>query len=139
MSARAKPITREQAQAALSGNLCRCTGYRPILDAAQAMQTAAPCAVDEAKVLSKLELLAHIPRGLEADLSYDISHAPWPPCWQRARATPRPNWWPGCTDVGLWVTKQHRQFAQVLDVTRVAELRRVSRTRTTSPLAPPSR
>jgi xanthine dehydrogenase small subunit len=25
----------------------------------------------------------------------------------------------GCTDVGLWVTKQHRQFAQVLDVTRV--------------------
>jgi xanthine dehydrogenase small subunit len=27
--------------------------------------------------------------------------------------------------VGLWVTKQHRQFAQVLDITRVAELRRV--------------
>ncbi|MGZ5888962.1 MAG: FAD binding domain-containing protein, partial [Ramlibacter sp.] len=31
----------------------------------------------------------------------------------------------GCTDVGLWVTKQHREFAQVLDVTRAAELRRV--------------
>ena len=31
----------------------------------------------------------------------------------------------GCTDVGLWVTKQHRQFDQVLDVTQVAELRRV--------------
>ena len=25
----------------------------------------------------------------------------------------------GCTDVGLWVTKQHRQFTQVLDVTRM--------------------
>jgi CO/xanthine dehydrogenase FAD-binding subunit len=33
----------------------------------------------------------------------------------------------GCTDVGLWVTKQHRDFAKVLDVTRVAELRRVER------------
>jgi xanthine dehydrogenase small subunit len=31
----------------------------------------------------------------------------------------------GCTDVGLWVTKQHRQFGQVLDVTRARELRRV--------------
>jgi xanthine dehydrogenase small subunit len=29
----------------------------------------------------------------------------------------------GCTDVGLWVTKQHRAFP-VLDVTRVTELRR---------------
>jgi xanthine dehydrogenase small subunit len=31
----------------------------------------------------------------------------------------------GCTDVGLWVTKQHQRFAQVLDVTRARELRRV--------------
>ena len=31
----------------------------------------------------------------------------------------------GCTDVGLWVTKLHRQFAQVLDVTRAQELRRI--------------
>lgn len=31
----------------------------------------------------------------------------------------------GCTDVGLWVTKQHKQFARILDVTRVAELRQV--------------
>jgi xanthine dehydrogenase small subunit len=31
----------------------------------------------------------------------------------------------GCTDVGLWVTKQHRRFEQVLDVTRARELRRI--------------
>jgi xanthine dehydrogenase iron-sulfur cluster and FAD-binding subunit A len=34
----------------------------------------------------------------------------------------------GCTDVGLWVTKLHRQLAQVLDVTRAAELRRIDDT-----------
>ena len=33
----------------------------------------------------------------------------------------------GCTDVGLWITKMHMQFASVLDVTRVAELRRIER------------
>jgi xanthine dehydrogenase small subunit len=29
----------------------------------------------------------------------------------------------GCTDVGLWINKLHMDFAQVLDVCRVAELR----------------
>ena len=35
----------------------------------------------------------------------------------------------GCTDVGLWVNKMHMDFAQVLDLTRVRELRRVERYR----------
>ena len=33
----------------------------------------------------------------------------------------------GCTDVGLWVTKQHRRFPAVIDVTRAEELRRIDR------------
>ena len=33
----------------------------------------------------------------------------------------------GCTDVGLWVNKLHMDFAQVIDVTQVAELRQVQR------------
>jgi len=31
----------------------------------------------------------------------------------------------GCTDVGLWINKLHKQFAKVLDVTRVQALRNI--------------
>ena len=123
-AAKGEAITREQAMGALSGNLCRCTGYRPILDAAQAMQTLPHAQVNEAEVLLNLELLAHIPRGLEADSSY-ISPKALPDLLAARKRYPDAQLVAGCTDVGLWVTKMHQQFARVLDLTQVAELRRV--------------
>ena len=120
-------ISRAQAAQDLSGNLCRCTGYRPILDAAQHMAQLPPMAVNEAELLQKLELLALTPQAPEANLAY-IAPTTQAELLAARAAHPQAQVVAGATDVGLWVTKQHRQFAQVLDVTRAAELRHIDDT-----------
>jgi xanthine dehydrogenase small subunit len=117
-------ITREQAQADLSGNLCRCTGYRPILDAAQQMgrlPLPAGCAVDEAATVQALQ---QIPVTQQPDAGFLRPATLIELLQQRARH-PQAQVVAGCTDVGLWVTKQHRRFGHVLDVTAARELRQV--------------
>ncbi len=119
-----QPITRALAAEELSGNLCRCTGYRPILDAAQQMQHLAPMQVQEEILLQQMELLALAPQAPEADWAY-IAPTTLPALLAARSAYPDAQIVAGATDVGLWVTKQHRRFARMLDVTRAQELRRV--------------
>ena len=121
-------ITRERAQVELSGNLCRCTGYRPILDAAQMLDALPVAQLDEADLLSKMELLAPVSIGLEVDLIGENGYKSplsLKSLLKTRAAQPNAQIVAGATDVGLWVTKQHRQFDQIIDVTKVAELQRI--------------
>jgi xanthine dehydrogenase small subunit len=151
--AAANPITRELAQEELSGNLCRCTGYRPILDAAQKMAELPPVKVDEKKLMALLKsvraeavlssvraepVLSSVrAEPVEAFSSPSTSSGRTGPKYLAPKslrdllaaraAHPDAQIVAGCTDVGLWVTKMHMQFAKVLDVTRAKELRRIER------------
>jgi xanthine dehydrogenase small subunit len=117
-------VTREDAVEALSGNLCRCTGYRPILDAAMNMHAIGPSAhwprEEIGRRVSSLPSDAEsaaLP-GFAAPRTIDaLAEA-----YERA---PDSLLLAGGTDVGLWVTKQLRDLPPILYLGDVAGLDRI--------------
>ena len=103
---------------ALAGNLCRCTGYAPIIRAAEAAENASIPAhmVEIPPILrTKSNEKDLIPTDLEG-------FANW------YEANPDTTLIAGATDVGLWVTKHFSDLGQTAFLNRIPELRGISET-----------
>jgi xanthine dehydrogenase small subunit len=115
--------TTQALKDALAGNLCRCTGYGPILAAGQAMgddpqaaETAALATALAAIQPSEGLALEHKGRRFFAPRSADELAA-------ILEQHPDGTILAGGTDVGLWVTKQQRDLPTVISLNDAADLR----------------
>jgi len=119
--------TDGEIRSALTGNLCRCTGYRPILDAGARMFDLAPASFDRAALRRQLHSIQR-DRSLVHEYNGRVFFAPRSMAELTAlRAShPQATILAGNTDIGLWVTKQLRELEAIIYLGCIEELRTIS-------------
>ncbi|MEJ8569712.1 xanthine dehydrogenase small subunit [Elongatibacter sediminis] len=133
-----RPVNRSVIDRVLAGNLCRCTGYAPIVRAARRSVDAAGPDRFEQQAGRTAQRLAALERGDDARFTHDgvtwAAPRSLAALLEWLRECPDARMVAGATDVGLWVTKQLQRFETLLYVGEVEELRRVELTAPDGPL-----
>jgi xanthine dehydrogenase small subunit len=110
----------------IAGNLCRCTGYRPIVDAALTACAQSPQDRFAAQEADATRALATFDDGEDAlvgdDARFFAAPAGIASLAELYARHPDATLVAGATDVGLWVTKQLRDLAKIIWLGRVRGL-----------------
>ncbi len=109
---------------ALSGNLCRCTGYRPIRDAAYALGE--PADSDELAARLRQPAPAPVPTRLSRDGLTFTRPATLAEAVELLHERPETVLIAGCTDHGVEVNIRGKRAESVLAIERLPELRNLT-------------
>jgi xanthine dehydrogenase small subunit len=120
--AHCKSGTPPELSDAIAGNLCRCTGYRPILQAGKHARELADWPQEAVEDAARAKRLAALPNETTRLKGF---FSPLGVAEFARYLAERPNATilAGGTDAGLWITKEHRDLDDVAYIGRVAELR----------------